>query len=66
MHLDEIKNIHHRDDNFEPVATDFKNYNKTQPPKYIRLINNTQNIKLNLVDSPFFDETELEGNIVRD
>lgn len=66
MHLDEIKNIHHRDDNFEPVATDFKNYNKTQPPKYIRLINNTQTIKLNLVDSPFFDETELEGNIVRD
>ena len=66
MHLDEIKNIHHRDENFEEILTDFKNYNKTQPPEYIRLINNTQNIKLNLVDSPFFDETELEGNIVRD
>ena len=66
MHLDEIKNIHHRDKDFEPELDNFKNYNKTTPPQYIKFTDISQGYPLYLVDSPFFDSTELSGNIVRD
>ena len=66
MHRDEIENIHHRDDDFEPENDNFKNYNKTIPPAYVRFKNISQNYPLCLVDSPFFENTEIEGNVVRD
>jgi hypothetical protein len=66
MHRDVIEKIHHRDADFEEELDNFKNYNKTVTPEFIRFVNIPGNFPLHLVSSPFFDETELEGNIIRD
>ena len=43
-----------------------ENVNAVVPSRYIKVLNNNTNQVYYLIDSPVFETTELEGNIVRD